>query len=90
MKFWDHQAESLKIAREQGGLLGDLSLGAGKTLISMQLPFSFPKARRVVLLMPPALIVKTQLEVCELLAAGWEWPGHCEVRLVGYNFLSLW
>ncbi len=89
MKFWDHQAESLKIAREQGGLLGDLSLGAGKTLISMQLPFSFPKARRVVLLMPPALIQKSQVEFCELLAAGWKWPGHCEVRLVGYNYLSL-
>lgn len=56
-----HQAKALEYAEKHRGLLANLPVGSGKTLISLLLPIVL-KAQRPLLLLPASLIEKTHKE----------------------------
>lgn len=78
------QAEALATAAQCGGLVADLPVGAGKTLISLLLPVACYR-KAPVLLVPASAVKKTQREFAEL---GRHWQ-HKAPRIVTYSKLSI-
>ena len=84
MRLKPLQAISLHEFRVNGGLLGALPCGKGKTLLSLLLPL-LSKAKRPLLLLPAGLIDKTKADREEL-SRHWKIPHWLEVE--SYDKLS--
>ncbi len=78
------QAQALYDMGMQGGLFGPLRVGAGKTLITLLAPLML-EAKRPVLLLPAALIDKTEKERKEY-SQHWRIP--TSTRLISYEMLG--
>lgn len=77
------QAEALYTLSEDGMLLGDIEVGAGKTLITALAPLVLG-AKRPLLLIPAALRGKTEADFAALRA---DWPVP-EIQILHYETLS--
>lgn len=78
------QAWALWEAAEYGGVVGNLGVGVGKTLISYLLP-TVMQAQRPMLLVPGNLGKKTARDFAEYAPY---WRGHPNIRIVTYQTLS--
>lgn len=78
------QAIALAELTALGGLLGALRVGGGKTLISLLAPQCFD-SRRAILLLPAALIAKTERDRNEYAK---HWQVSKSLRLVSYEMLG--
>lgn len=84
--LWDHQCEALTRARAAGGLVADLPVGSGKTLITYLLP-TVCDLERPLLVVPAALYEKTRADFTELKRQGYPTPAGLEITK--YSTLSL-
>lgn len=84
MRLFPQQAAGLHDAGVLDGLFGPLGVGDGKTLISL-LASLVMRATRPMLLLPAALIPKTERERFEL-SKHWQIPNN--IRLMSYELLS--
>ncbi len=84
-KHRDQQAQSLWELSQCGGLLCDMALGSGKTLVLLQAGVVL-KAKSVVLLVPASLKAKTQRD---LIQYGRDFKVPDKVHIVTYESLSL-
>lgn len=80
------QSAALHQARAAGGLLAPIGVGHGKTLISALLP-TVLKAKLAVLLVPAALVGKTERDLAKL-RQHWRILPPSQLRVVSYNKLS--
>lgn len=78
------QAQALHDVGQCGGLFGPLRVGSGKTLITLLAPLVL-RAVRPVLLLPAALIGKTELERRQL-SEHWRIPSN--IRMMSYEMLG--
>jgi hypothetical protein len=84
MRLFPIQAAALKEAHERRGLLGAISVGEGKTLLSLLLPLVLG-SQRPLLLLPARLIEKTKREQ-RALSEHWRIPNY--TRLLSYELLG--
>lgn len=84
--LYPHQAVALKELYEQRGLIGLLSVGSGKTLLSA-LAFTVLGAQRPLLLLPASMLVDCR-KTWALLAAHWRIPALDSVKLLSFEKLS--
>lgn len=85
MVLWPAQAMGLYEAWNRGGLLGQIQVGGGKTLLSLLLPLVLG-SRRPLLLTRANLIEKTKRDWRELAS---HWPIPNFIRIESYNKLSI-
>lgn len=86
MKLRPLQAQALYDMGTYGGLFGPLRVGAGKTLVTLLAPLMMG-AKKPVLLMPAALMGKTERIDRPELARHWRIPIH--TRIISYTALSV-
>lgn len=84
--LWDHQLEALAKARACGGLIADLPVGSGKTLITYLLP-TVCKLWRPMLIIPASLRRKTYDDFRKLGDQGYPVP--VGLRVISYTELSI-
>lgn len=92
------QAQALEEISTQGGLLGPIGVGHGKSLIDLLAAFAVPDVKTAVLLLPPQLKIQ-MLEfdipyygqhwiMPNLASSEWHHPGRPNLYVVGYSELS--
>ena len=86
MRFWPLQSAALIEAATADGLVGDIGVGSGKTLISLALPTAMD-SDCAVLLVPPRLKEKTLREIDEVYGRYFDLPLD-RLHIVKYTELS--
>ena len=92
------QAQALEEISTQGGLLGPIGVGHGKSLVDLLAAFALPGVKKAVLLLPPQLKVQ-MLEfdipyygehwiMPNLASSEWHHPSRPNLYVVGYSELS--
>lgn len=79
------QAQALHDAGVSGGLLAPIRVGGGKTLISLLIGYVM-QAKRILLIVPASLVVKTKREM-QTLASHWRIP-YQRIRIISYELLG--
>lgn len=85
-KLTGTQAASLYEIEQRGGLFGPISVGGGKTLITLLAPV-VGKAKRPILLVPAALRNQTLKYALPEMKKHWQIPAY--LKVIGYSEISL-
>jgi hypothetical protein len=92
------QAQALEEISTQGGLLGPIGVGHGKSLVDLLAAFALPDVKTAVLLLPPQLKIQMlefdipyyeqHWKMPNLASSEWHFPGRPNLYVVGYSELS--